>query len=50
MDKTLELAKELIARPSQTPRDEDCQEIMIKRLAPLNFNIEHLPFGDVENL
>ena len=50
MDKTLELAKELIARPSQTPRDEGCQEIMIKRLAPLGFQCERLPFGDVENL
>ena len=50
MDKTLELAKELIARPSQTPRDEGCQEIMIKRLAPLGFKTERLPFGNVENL
>jgi succinyl-diaminopimelate desuccinylase len=49
-DKTLELAKQLIARPSQTPRDEGCQEIMIQRLAPLGFKAERLPFGDVENL
>lgn len=49
-DKTLELAKELIARPSQTPRDEGCQEILIKRLTPLGFKAERLPFGDVENL
>ena len=49
-DKTLELAKELIARPSQTPRDEGCQEIMIERLEPLGFKAERLPFGDVENL
>lgn len=48
-DKTLELAKQLIARPSQTPRDEGCQEIMIARLAPLGFQVERLPFGDVEN-
>ncbi|MDH3311446.1 MAG: succinyl-diaminopimelate desuccinylase [Gammaproteobacteria bacterium] len=49
-DKTLELAKELIARPSQTPRDEGCQEILIKRLEPLGFKSERLPYGDVENL
>lgn len=48
-DKTLELVKQLIARPSQTPRDEGCQEIMIARLAPLGFQVERLPFGDVEN-
>ena len=49
MDRTLELAKELIARPSQTPRDEGCQKIMIARLEPLGFQVERLPFGDVEN-
>ncbi len=49
-DKTLELAKQLIERPSQTPRDEGCQDIMIKRLAPLGFKAQKLPFGDVENL
>ncbi len=48
-NKTLELAKQLIARPSQTPRDEGCQEIMIGRLAALGFQIERLPFGDVTN-
>ena len=36
-DKTLELAKQLIERPSQTPRDEGCQELMIARLTPLGF-------------
>jgi succinyl-diaminopimelate desuccinylase len=49
-DRTLELAKELIARPSQTPRDAGCQEILIKRLEPLGFKAERLPFGDVVNL
>jgi len=49
-DKTLELAKQLIERPSQTPRDEGCQELMIKRLEPLGFKAERLRFGDVDNL
>lgn len=48
-DKTLELAKQLIARPSVTPRDEGCQEIMIARLEPLGFKVERLRFGDVDN-
>jgi succinyl-diaminopimelate desuccinylase len=49
-DKTLELAKQLIERPSQTPRDEGCQELMIARLTPLGFKTERLRFGDVDNL
>jgi succinyl-diaminopimelate desuccinylase len=49
-DKTLELARQLIERPSQTPRDEGCQEIMIARLEPLGFKAERLRFGDVDNL
>jgi succinyl-diaminopimelate desuccinylase len=48
-DKTLELAKQLIARPSLTPRDEGCQELMIERLQPLGFEIHRLRFGDVDN-
>ncbi len=48
-DKTLELAKQLIARPSVTPRDEGCQELMISRLEPLGFKVERLRFGDVDN-
>jgi succinyl-diaminopimelate desuccinylase len=50
MDKTLELAMELIRRASVTPRDEGCQELMISRLAPLGFRCERLRFGDVDNL
>ncbi|WP_413615813.1 succinyl-diaminopimelate desuccinylase [Halomonas cupida] len=46
---TLELAMELISRPSVTPDDLDCQELMIERLEQLGFTIERLPFGDVKN-
>jgi succinyl-diaminopimelate desuccinylase len=49
-NKTLEFAKQLIERPSQTPRDEGCQELMLSRLAPLGFKAERLRFGDVDNL
>ena len=49
-DKTLELAKQLIARPSLTPKDEGCLELMIERLKPLGFEIHRLRFGQVDNL
>jgi len=48
-DRTLELAKQLIARPSVTPDDAGCQELMIERLQPLGFEIHRLRFGDVDN-
>lgn len=46
---TLELAFELIRRPSVTPDDLGCQALMIERLERLGFHVERLPFGDVEN-
>ncbi len=49
MSKTLELAKDLISRQSNTPEDAGCQEVMIKRLEPLGFKIERMRFGDVDN-
>jgi succinyl-diaminopimelate desuccinylase len=49
MSKTLELAKDLIARHSLTPDDAGCQEVMIKRLEPLGFGIERMRFGNVDN-
>ena len=42
---TLELATQLIAKPSVTPDDCDCQNIMIERLAAIGFEVERLPFG-----
>ena len=49
-DATLELAKALIARPSVTPADAGCQDLLAQRLAPLGFHIERLRFGEVDNL
>ncbi len=49
MTATLELAKALIARPSNTPDDAGCQEMMIARLEPLGFKIERMRFGNVDN-
>lgn len=48
-DRTLELAKQLIARPSVTPRDEGCQEVMIARLEKIGFTVDRLHFGEVQN-
>jgi succinyl-diaminopimelate desuccinylase len=49
MSKTLELAKDLISRQSNTPDDAGCQEVMISRLEPLGFKIERMRFGNVDN-
>lgn len=49
MSSTLELAKDLISRPSVTPEDHGCQDVMIKRLEALGFSIERLRFEDVDN-
>ena len=50
MSATLELARELVARPSVTPADAGCQELIAARLRPLGFAVEPLPFGAVSNL
>ncbi len=50
MTPTLDLAAELIRRPSVTPEDGGCQDILAQRLAASGFHVEHLPFGDVRNL
>ena len=47
---TLQLARALIARSSVTPDDAGCQQLLAERLAQLEFNIEHLRYGDVDNL
>ncbi len=50
MTKTLELAQALISRPSVTPNDQGCQDILIEQLEPLGFTPEKMRFGDVDNL
>ena len=49
MSATLELTRDLMARRSVTPADEGCQEVMIRRLQTLGFEVEPLRFGAVEN-
>lgn len=45
----IELTQQLIARPSVTPEDEGCQTILCQHLKHLGFQIEHLPFAEVNN-
>ena len=49
-DPTIELARDLIRRPSVTPDDQGCQAMIAGRLAPLGFAIESLRFEAVDNL
>lgn len=49
-DETLSLARELIQRPSVTPNDAGCQELLAGRLSAAGFAVEALPFGEVSNL
>lgn len=49
MSKTLELAKELIARCSLTPDDAGCQDILIERLKHAGFRLEKIHRNGVEN-
>ena len=50
MSPTLELAQSLIARASVTPEDAGCQPLLAERLEKLGFLVEHLRFGEVDNL
>ena len=50
MSNTLDLAKAIISRPSVTPDDLGCQKLIADYLEPLGFKIEHMRFGDVDNL
>ncbi|QXH45817.1 succinyl-diaminopimelate desuccinylase [Pseudomonas xanthosomatis] len=46
---TLQLACDLIRRPSVTPVDADCQAQMMNRLGAVGFQLEPLRFEDVDN-
>ena len=47
---TVDLARALVARPSVTPADAGCQNLVAEVLRPAGFAIEHLRFADVDNL
>lgn len=46
----IELLCDLISRPSITPDDAGCQQLLIERLSALGFECETLIFGTVTNL
>jgi succinyl-diaminopimelate desuccinylase len=50
MNPTLALARELIARPSVTPDDAGCIDVVAARLEPLGFRCERIVCGGVTNL
>ncbi|MDC9595547.1 succinyl-diaminopimelate desuccinylase [Xenorhabdus anantnagensis] len=45
----IDLAQQLINRPSVSPDDQGCQELLIQRLQDIGFTIERMPFGDTLN-
>lgn len=50
MSAAFDLTCELIRRRSVTPDDAGCQQLLGDRLAAAGFQVEHLRFGDVDNL
>ena len=46
---TLDLAMALISCPSLTPEDAGCQKLLCDRLDKLDFQIERMRFGNVDN-
>jgi succinyl-diaminopimelate desuccinylase len=50
MSDPLDLAMELISRPSVTPEDAGCQAVLGERLNAMGFSVEEMPFDDVSNL
>lgn len=49
-DHIINLARDLIRRPSISPDDQGCQQVIAERLAKVGFHLEWLPFGDTLNL
>lgn len=50
MSDALSLTEELLRRPSVSPEDHGCLDIIGARLEPLGFLNQHLRFGTVDNL
>jgi succinyl-diaminopimelate desuccinylase len=47
---TLKLLISLMTRPSITPDDAGCQQLLIERLSDIGFECETMNFGEVTNL
>lgn len=50
MSDTLALTRELMMRPSVSPEDSGCLDLIADRLERLGFKVEPMPFGPVRNL
>jgi succinyl-diaminopimelate desuccinylase len=50
MSDILDLTIDLVRRASLTPDDQGCQPLIAERLSRAGFAIEHLRYGDVDNL
>lgn len=50
MSPTLALTEDLLRRPSVSPEDHGCLDVIARRLEALGFHIERLDFGPVSNL
>ena len=50
MSPTLALTEDLLRRPSVSPEDNGCLDVISARLEPIGFRIERLDFGPVANL
>jgi succinyl-diaminopimelate desuccinylase len=50
MSGTLLLTEQLIARPSVTPDDQHCQNVLVERLSAIGFECETIASGGVTNL
>ena len=50
MSPTLALTEDLLRRPSVSPEDHGCLDVIAARLEPIGFRIERLDFGPVANL
>lgn len=50
MSAVLDLAMDLVGRPSVTPADAGCQHVVAGRLARAGFAVERLRYGEVDNL
>ena len=46
----LALTCDLIRRPSVSPDDQGCLQLIGERLHAIGFNVERMPFGPVENI
>lgn len=45
----IKLAQQLIKRPSLSPHDKGCQQLLIARLKAIGFSVETLDFDDTQN-